>query len=57
MLVFSDLVPGTAGPRRVARQEIRDSFTDGWDVESVELSNIQTTGIDVAAWLARIRRR
>jgi cyclopropane fatty-acyl-phospholipid synthase-like methyltransferase len=33
LVCFSDLQPGTFGPRRVTQQEIRESFTDGWTSE------------------------
>ena len=36
ILCFSDEEPGTEGPRRVAKQEIQDSFRDGWKVLSIE---------------------
>ena len=35
LLCFSEQQPGTEGPRRVTQQEIRDSFRDGWTVESI----------------------
>jgi hypothetical protein len=34
-MCFSDEEPGTEGPRRVSRQELYDTFADGWEVESV----------------------
>jgi 2-polyprenyl-3-methyl-5-hydroxy-6-metoxy-1,4-benzoquinol methylase len=33
---MSDEEPGNEGPRRVSRQELYDTFADGWEVESVE---------------------
>lgn len=36
ILCFSDEEPGDFGPRRVSRKEIRDSFRDGWTVQSIE---------------------
>jgi SAM-dependent methyltransferase len=36
LMCFSDEEPGTAGPRRVSRQELYDAFADGWEVESIE---------------------
>ncbi|HEX3870087.1 MAG TPA: hypothetical protein VHV77_06610, partial [Pirellulales bacterium] len=37
ILCFSDSEPGTDGPRRVTKQEIRDNFGDGlWRVERIE---------------------
>ncbi len=42
LLCFSDEEPGTQGPRRVSRQEIKDAFSEGWVVESVEPSRYET---------------
>jgi cyclopropane fatty-acyl-phospholipid synthase-like methyltransferase len=66
LLCFSDAEPGTEGPRRVSRQELYGAFTDGWEVESV-----QPTQIDVnpeftefkfseggpKGWFAVVRRK
>jgi cyclopropane fatty-acyl-phospholipid synthase-like methyltransferase len=58
ILCFSDLQPGTEGPRRVSEAEIRSTFSDGWHVESVRAAEFQTHtgGEPVRAWLAAIRR-
>jgi cyclopropane fatty-acyl-phospholipid synthase-like methyltransferase len=36
LMCFSDVEPGTDGPRRVSRQELYDAFANGWEVESVQ---------------------
>ena len=56
MLCFSDRMPGTLGPRRVSREEIRSTFADGWAVESIAPAVIETTEPDLAAiaWHATI---
>jgi len=36
LMCFSDEEPGTEGPRRVSRQELYDTFADGWEVESIQ---------------------
>jgi cyclopropane fatty-acyl-phospholipid synthase-like methyltransferase len=36
LLCFSDLEPGTQGPRRVSKKELHDAFTAGWAIESTE---------------------
>jgi SAM-dependent methyltransferase len=36
LLCFSDQTPGTQGPRRVSRQELHQSFAEGWEIESIE---------------------
>ena len=58
MLCFSDEQPGLAGPRRVSRDEIRASFADGWRIDSIEASLIETNFQDrsARAWLATIMR-
>ncbi len=38
---FSDQVPGDAGPRRVKKEELRDAFAEGWEIESIELTQFQ----------------
>ena len=58
MLCFSDEQPGVAGPRRVSQEEIRGSFADGWRIDSIEASVIETNmqDRDARAWLAIITR-
>jgi len=58
MLCFSDEQPGVAGPRRVSREEIRASFANGWRIDSIESSLIETNmqDRDARAWLATITR-
>ncbi|HJZ93022.1 MAG TPA: class I SAM-dependent methyltransferase [Gemmataceae bacterium] len=65
LMCFSDEEPGTEGPRRVSRQELYDSFADGWEVESVEPCQIEIspefTEVKFSkggprAWFAVIRR-
>lgn len=58
MLCFSDLEPGDWGPRRIRQDEIRASFSDGWQVEEIEPASMETTiePASVRAWLASIRR-
>jgi cyclopropane fatty-acyl-phospholipid synthase-like methyltransferase len=66
LMCFSDEEPGTEGPRRISRQELHDAFTDGWDVESIQLKrfdvNLEGTEIKFSdggpkAWFAVIRRQ
>ena len=58
MLCFSDRQPGDWGPRRITEAELRDSFADGWRIDSLE-----PTTIDInlepgraQAWLAMMTR-
>jgi hypothetical protein len=54
VLCFSDRQPGDWGPRRVTRDEIKDSFRDGWQVESIEASTIVTNNIPSGALAWRV---
>jgi 2-polyprenyl-3-methyl-5-hydroxy-6-metoxy-1,4-benzoquinol methylase len=58
VLCFSDQQPGAAGPRRISQDEIRSSFGDGWRIDSIEASVIETNWQDrsARAWLATITR-
>lgn len=60
LLCFSDQMPGSWGPRRVGQAEIREAFSDGWVVESVEPAAFELpAGSPVGnapAWLTRVRR-
>ncbi|MEV0351583.1 class I SAM-dependent methyltransferase [Nonomuraea sp. NPDC050680] len=59
MLCFSDQQSGAGqwGPRRVTRQEITASFADGWKLDSIEPSTIDSHLPDgVLAWLATLTR-
>src|SRR5438067_13552231 len=41
LLCFCDDEPGDQGPRRVSRNEIRDTFARGWVVESIEPARVE----------------
>ena len=58
MMCSSDRQPGDFGPRRVTQDEIRDSFKDGWTVDSIQPGKFDTvTHPDGALmWLATITR-
>jgi ubiquinone/menaquinone biosynthesis C-methylase UbiE len=58
MLCFSDRQPGEGGPRRITQGEIRTSFADGWDIDSIEPTMIEVTydPSGVLAWHAAITR-
>ena len=49
---------GRIGPRRVSQDEIRASFRDGWQINSIEVATIETTmsPLGVPAWHATITR-
>jgi SAM-dependent methyltransferase len=63
---FSDEEPGNEGPRRVSRQELYDTFADGWEVESIqparceihpEFTEMKFSEGGPKMWFAVIRRR
>lgn len=61
MLCYSDGQPaGETGPRLVSEKEIRDTFTDGWRINSIEPSRYKTTEAELPdgalAWLSDITR-
>jgi SAM-dependent methyltransferase len=58
MLCFSDKQPGDWGPRRVSEGELRDSFADGWRVDSLEdtVLDITISPEGAKAWLASFTR-
>jgi cyclopropane fatty-acyl-phospholipid synthase-like methyltransferase len=65
LMCFSDAEPGNFGPRRVTRQELKDAFAEGWQIESIEPRQFETnpkfTGATFSeggpkAWLAIVRR-
>ncbi len=64
LMCFSDQQPGDFGPRRIARDEIRQAFADGWIVESISATHFEPNPKIKAefaeggprAWFAVIRR-
>jgi SAM-dependent methyltransferase len=56
MLAFSDLEPGGYGPRRITKQEIRQTFSEGWKIEFIRPAafenRIKPEG--AKAWLSAI---
>jgi SAM-dependent methyltransferase len=41
LLCFSNEEPGVHGPRRVSEAELRDAFSTGWSVESIEAARFE----------------
>jgi len=58
MLAFSDEEPDWGGPRRVTKREIRDTFSAGWQVESIKKARFEdhSHGDGGKAWMSAIRR-
>jgi ubiquinone/menaquinone biosynthesis C-methylase UbiE len=59
MLAFSDKEPDWGGPRRIAKQEILDTFSDGWRVDFIRNARFEDAfhGKGGEAWLSGITRR
>ncbi len=65
LMCFNDEEPGTQGPRRVTQRELREAFSHGWVVESIQasrfevvpdLKDMQFSPGGPKAWFAVIRR-
>ena len=56
LMCFSEHQPGEWGPRRVTQAEIRETFSDGWDIGPIRSAGFDTNLGVAAAWLASIRR-
>jgi SAM-dependent methyltransferase len=64
LLCFSEQVPGEVGPRRVKKQELREAFAEGWQIESIELARFEIRpetralfgGEEPKAWFMVARR-
>jgi len=58
MLCWSERNEWGYGPRRVTKEEIRETFADAWTVDSIEDAAFETNepGWSIHAWLARITR-
>ncbi len=58
LLCFSELTPGSFGPRRVAQQEIRSAFAQGFIVHAIDAATFESNSADrqPRAWRAVIER-
>jgi len=58
MLCFSEEEPAGWGPRRVTQAEIRVMFMNGWEVDTIEPTELHVTirPEPVRAWFATVRR-
>jgi ubiquinone/menaquinone biosynthesis C-methylase UbiE len=59
MLCFSDEEPPGWGPRRVTQAEIRNAFARGWDIDSIERTELHVTirPEPVHSWFASMTRK
>jgi cyclopropane fatty-acyl-phospholipid synthase-like methyltransferase len=60
LMCFSDRQPGEFGPRRVRQDELREAFSEGWNVESITADSFEINPMEntthAQAWLAILRR-
>jgi cyclopropane fatty-acyl-phospholipid synthase-like methyltransferase len=59
LMCFSEHQPGGWGPRRVTQRELRETFSDGWRMDSIDEAHFVTNLDDapqVEAWLAAMTR-
>jgi len=58
MMCFSEHEPDWGGPRRVTQKEIRETFREGWRVDSIHPARFETNleGKGASAWLSSITR-
>ena len=58
MLVFSDEEPDWGGPRRVTQKEIHTTFSNGWEVKSIQKARFENHfgAPGSMAWLSMIVR-
>jgi cyclopropane fatty-acyl-phospholipid synthase-like methyltransferase len=58
ILCFSDQQPGDQGPRRITRNEITTSFAEGWRIDSIEPTTLDshTDRAGIRAWLLALTR-
>jgi SAM-dependent methyltransferase len=59
LMCFSERQPGDWGPRRVTQRELRETFTDGWHVDSIDAAHFAIQIEDeqqTEAWLAAMTR-
>jgi ubiquinone/menaquinone biosynthesis C-methylase UbiE len=59
MLCFSDLEPPGYGPRRITKEEIRESFRDGWTINYIQAAAFEsrTRPEGPRAWLSSISKK
>ena len=63
LMCFSDVEPGTQGPRRVSKKELQNVFTRGWVIESIDPVRVEVRpefkGLSEGgphAWFAVVRK-
>jgi SAM-dependent methyltransferase len=59
LVCFSEHQPGDWGPRRVTEAELRETFNDGWHIDSIEAAHFAVRLDDasqIEAWLAVMTR-
>ena len=60
LMCFSDREPGDFGPRRVRQDELREAFSAGWRITSIDAAQFEVNRMEhmtsAQAWLATIVR-
>ncbi len=58
MLCFSELEPGSYGPRRVTQTEIQETFTQSWRVKYIRAAHMESRRQleGIRAWLSSIEK-
>jgi cyclopropane fatty-acyl-phospholipid synthase-like methyltransferase len=58
MLCINDQQPGDQGPRRMPRDEITTSFANGWRIDSIEPTTLDssTDPAGIRAWLVALTK-
>jgi SAM-dependent methyltransferase len=56
MLGFSDRQPGDGGPRRLTRDDITTAFAEGWRIDSIERTTLDSPTGGIAGWLVALTR-
>ncbi|HYA33480.1 MAG TPA: class I SAM-dependent methyltransferase [Candidatus Bathyarchaeia archaeon] len=58
MLCFSELEPGSYGPRRVTQAEIRNEFVQGWHINYIRPAGMESAHLTegIHAWLSSVTK-
>jgi len=56
MLCFSDQQPGDGGPRRLTRDDILSAFANGWRVNSIERTMLDSPTGGIHGWMVALTR-
>jgi pimeloyl-ACP methyl ester carboxylesterase/SAM-dependent methyltransferase len=57
LLAFSDRQLGDGGPRRLTREDIATAFADGWRIDSIERTTLDSPTQPIQGWLAMVTKK